>query len=175
MDFFFDKLYADLMMLVKSTELDKSVLDMCVHYLELKVFLEELSHHPKEIKNLEHQVFQSAEPRLYGPSSKTNHRIHSKYKEVRKRLYQSDSFDGTELYPRILEASKAMLSKLTDYMKDYLPGSKYWEPSEDVCQILSKLKPHNDACESVLGMNSCQGSTYWIVVNVSIKSTLKFS
>ena len=34
---FFDKLYADLMMLVKSTELDKSVLDTCVHYLELKV------------------------------------------------------------------------------------------------------------------------------------------
>ena len=75
---FFDKLYADLMMLIKSTELDKSVLDMSAHYLELKVFLEELSHHPEEIMNPEH-VFQS-EPRLYGLSSKTNHRIHKTYK-----------------------------------------------------------------------------------------------
>ena len=149
---FFDKLYADLMMLVKSTELDKSVLDMSAHYLELKVFLEELSHHPEEIMNPEHHVFQS-EPRLYGLSSKTNHRIHKTYKEIRRRLYESDSYDERELYPRIQEAYKAMVNKLTDYMKDYLPGGKYWEPPEDVRQILSKLKPHNDACESVLGMN----------------------
>ena len=149
---FFDKLYADYMILVKSTELDKSVLDMSAHYLELKVFLEELSHHPEEIMNPEHHVFQS-EPQLYDPLLKTNHRIHKTYKEIRRRLNESDSYDEKELYPRIQEASKAMVSKLTDYMKDYLPGGKYWEPSEDVKQILSKLKPHNDACESVLGMN----------------------
>ena len=46
-----------------------------------------------------------------------------------------------------------MVNKLTDYMKDYLPGGKYWEPPEDVRQILSKLKP---ACESVLGMIGLQ-------------------
>lgn len=149
---FFDKVYADLMMLVKSTELDKSVLDMSTHYLELQVFLEELSHHPEELMNPEYHVFQS-EPQLYGRSSKTNHRVHKSYKEIRRRLYQSDSFDEKELYPRIQEASKAMVNKLTDYMKDHLPGGKYWEPSEDVRQILSKLKPQNDDCESVLGMN----------------------
>jgi hypothetical protein len=149
---FFDKRYADLMMLVISKELDKSVLDMSAHYLELKVFLEELSQYPEEIMNEEHQVFPS-EPRLYGTSLKTNHRTKRDYKEIRCKLHQSDSFDETELYPRIKEASKVMLCKLTDYMRDHLPGGKYWEPPEDVKQILDQLKPHNDACESALGMN----------------------
>ena len=157
---FFDKLYADLMMLVKSTELDKSVLDMSVQYLELKVFLEELSHHPEEIMNPDHHVFPS-ESRLYESSSqKTNHRINIKYKDIRRRLYQSDSFDEIELYPRVQEASKSMLSKLIEYMKDHLPGGKYWEPPVDVKQILAQLKPHNDACESVLGMNDWLTTIY---------------
>ena len=51
-------------MLVKSKALDKSALDMNVHYLELKVFLEELTQHPQQIMNQKYQVFPS-EPRLY--------------------------------------------------------------------------------------------------------------
>ena len=61
----FEHLYSDLMMLVKSKALDKSALDMNVHYLELKVFLEELTQHPQQIMNPNYQVFPS-EPRLYG-------------------------------------------------------------------------------------------------------------
>ena len=60
----FEHLYSDLMMLVKSKALDKSALDMNVHYLELKVFLEELTQHPQQIMNPNYQVFPS-EPRLY--------------------------------------------------------------------------------------------------------------
>ena len=60
----FEHLYSDLMMLVKSKALDKSALDMNVHYLELKVFLEELTQHPQQIMNQKYQVFPS-EPRLY--------------------------------------------------------------------------------------------------------------
>ena len=43
----FDQLYADLMMLVKSKDLDKSVLDMNMHYLELNGFLEHLEDNPE--------------------------------------------------------------------------------------------------------------------------------
>ena len=42
----FDKVYADLMMLVKSKELCKSSIDMNVHYGELPAFLQKLTENP---------------------------------------------------------------------------------------------------------------------------------
>ena len=45
-----------------------------------------------------------------------------------------------------------MKDKLTDYKKDQLPGGKYQAP-DDIRQILRELKPHNDICESLLGLN----------------------
>lgn len=30
----------------------------------------------------------------------------------------------------------------------------YWEPNEEVQSILSEIKPSNDACESILGLNN---------------------
>ena len=47
---FFDKIYADLMILLKNNELGKKLLDMNQHYLELLQYLEELSVHPRLIK-----------------------------------------------------------------------------------------------------------------------------
>ena len=38
------------------------------------------------------------------------------------------------------------------YTKDYLPGGKYWDPPE-IIQTIQKLKPSNDICESILGLN----------------------
>lgn len=43
---FFDKVYADLMRLLKSNELGKSLLDMNQHYLEILQFLEKISSTP---------------------------------------------------------------------------------------------------------------------------------
>ena len=55
----FYHLYADLVTLVKSRDLQKSVLDMNVHYLEIKMFLNELQRNPQEILNDEVTVFKS--------------------------------------------------------------------------------------------------------------------
>ena len=65
----FDRVYADLMMLVKSKELNKTALDMNVHYKELLDFLQRLSDTPSLIVNREHIVFPS-EPRLYSNDKK---------------------------------------------------------------------------------------------------------
>ena len=68
---FFDKIYADLMMLLKSNKLGKKLLDMNKHYLELLHYLEEISKHPRLILDPSHHVFPS-EPKLYN-NSQTNH------------------------------------------------------------------------------------------------------
>ena len=66
---------ADLVMLAKSTELEKSALDMNQHYLELQMFLQELECHPEIIMDRKYGVFKS-ENRLYGDNKKFNHRLH---------------------------------------------------------------------------------------------------
>lgn len=43
--------------------------------------------------------------------------------------------------------------KLCEYAKDYLPGGLYWNPDPHVREIMTKLKPTNDLCESLLGLN----------------------
>ena len=56
--------YADLVTLSKSNEVNKSALDMIQHYLELKLFLGEVEQHPDIMLNSSIQVFKS-EARLY--------------------------------------------------------------------------------------------------------------
>ena len=34
-----------------------------------------------------------------------------------------------------------------------LPGGKYWDPEPSVKKVLAELKPSNDLCESILGLN----------------------
>ena len=70
-------IYADLVMLSKSNDLKKSVLDMNRHYLELQLFLEEVEKYPEIVMDCQYAVFQS-EDRLYGDNNKINHRLHKK-------------------------------------------------------------------------------------------------
>ena len=46
-----------------------------------------------------------------------------------------------------------MKEKLSSYAQNQLPGGKYWEPDPDTKAILLSLKPSNDLCESILGLN----------------------
>ena len=62
----FDHIYSDLMMLVKSQKLNKSALDMNIHYLELKGFLEELTQDPQQIINPNYEVFPSEPMAIWG-------------------------------------------------------------------------------------------------------------
>ena len=55
----FYHVYSDLTTLVKSRKLDKSLLDMNVHYLELLNFLQELKLHSACIMNRSKPVFVS--------------------------------------------------------------------------------------------------------------------
>ena len=46
-----------------------------------------------------------------------------------------------------------MNAKLSSYAQNQLPGGKYWQPKPDVASVLKSLKPNNDVCESILGLN----------------------
>ena len=67
----FYHVYADLVIFLQSTELNKSMLDMNQHYLELKLFLEEVELCPDIILKMNVAVFKS-EVQLYN-SGKINH------------------------------------------------------------------------------------------------------
>ena len=148
---FFHHVYADLMVLVKSNSLNKSVLDMNKHYLELKMSLSELSFHPEHALDCTYKVFPS-EPRLY-TNEETNHRISPTACTVYQHLFSTNDWDNTLLLPRIAAAAAAMKQKMEVYKQDQLPGGQYWDPDENTKTILSQLKPNNDICESLLGLN----------------------
>ena len=143
--------YADLVMLLKSNDLKKSALDMNQHYLELSMFLQEVENHPEVVMDKDYRVFRSAES-LYGDNKKLNHRHHSKSQAVYEKLFvQSDS--GT-LYPLLAAGAVKMREKLLTYAQNQLPGGKYWNPTDpDVRRVLTELKPSNDLCASILGLN----------------------
>lgn len=46
-----------------------------------------------------------------------------------------------------------MKQKLCTYAKNQLPGWIYWDPNPKIKEILTKLPPTNDLCESILGLN----------------------
>ena len=46
-----------------------------------------------------------------------------------------------------------MKEKLLTYAANQLPGSKYWKPEPEVETVLCQLRPNNDLCESILGLN----------------------
>ena len=147
----FFHIYADLVMLAKSNSLNKSVIDMNTHYLELKMFLQELTHHSEIIMDKECNVFRS-EPCLYGDDKKSNHRLHSKSKAVHQRLFTADEFDES-VYSIVTTGAAAMNEKLQHYAMKQLPGGVYWDPQPHIKKILSELDPSNDICESILGLN----------------------
>jgi len=57
------------------------------------------------------------------------------------------------LCPLIAAGARKMEEKLADYAKAHLPGGKYWNPDPAVTAVLKTLKPNNDVCESILGLN----------------------
>ena len=140
--------YADLVTLAKSRELNKSIHDMSKHYLELKVFLDEVEKHPEVTRDREYTVF-SSEPRLYGASKKTHRH---KHEPVWDCLLDADNFNDI-LLSKLSTGAAAMKLKLMDYASSQLPGGEYWDASSDTKSVLSMLKPTNDLCESILGLN----------------------
>ena len=148
----FFHVYADLVILAKSTKLKKSALDMNTHYLELQVFLQELQKHPEIVMDQRCRVFKSEE-KLYGDDKNVNHRCHMNSKCIHNQLFICNEWDETLLYPIIANGAAAMESKLSSYAQNYLPGGIYWDPEPEIKGILAELNPSNDLCESILGLN----------------------
>ena len=68
-----------------------------------------------------------------------------------KLLDKSD--DSAGLFSLLKKGAAKMREKLCVYGKDCLPGGIYWEPDANVRAILAELKPSNDFCESIFGLN----------------------
>ena len=157
----FDKVYGDLMILIKSKEMNKSALSMTAHYEELLKFFEHLAAFPRLILDSEFSVF-SSEPRLYSESVKLNHRIEVPYVAVRKELYEpvhGVSSNEALLLELTGAVAQAMRNKISSYKRDHLPGGRYFSPDETTESILSALPAHNDIAESVFGSNDWLTST----------------
>ena len=148
----FHHVYCDLVMLAKSTSLNKNVLDMNKHYLELQTFLSEVECYPEAAMDRNHQVFPS-EKRLYGKDKNINHCLHPPYEPIEEVVFSCNETDGLFLQPLLRSGAASMNAKLLSYAQNQLPGGKYWEPDSDVASILKSLKPNNDVCESILGLN----------------------
>ena len=85
--------YADLVMLSKSKELAKSVMDMNNHYLELLCFLGDVQTSPEIVFDKTYEVFRS-EKELYGPSSTVNHRHHKNVEALYNKLFEETEDDS---------------------------------------------------------------------------------
>lgn len=142
--------YGDLYMLSKSNELSLSVLSMNQHYLELYTYLSEVETSPDVVFDPNYHVFQS-EKRIYGSNAKVNHRLNSE--AVYKELFNNIEVDCEFLTTLLSKGASKMKEKLSSYAQDQLPGGCYWEPDQQVQDILCELKPSNDVCESILGLN----------------------
>ena len=94
-----------------------------------------------------------SEEQLYGNDKRCNHRLHSMYKPVKDVICKDNEWDLSLLYPLLATGALAVKEKLCTYAQAQLPGGKYWEPEPAVADVLKKLKPDNDLCESILGLN----------------------
>ena len=74
-------------MLSKSNDLNKSALNMNQHYLELKMFLQEVENHPEVVMDKDYKVFRS-EDRLYGDAYKLIASIQSHNQCITNCLYK---------------------------------------------------------------------------------------
>jgi hypothetical protein len=68
------------------------------------------------------------------------------------QLFIQRNFDEI-LLPKISAGATFMKTKLISYASSQLPGGEYWEPDPNIITILSTIKPTNDICESILGLN----------------------
>ena len=89
-----------------------------------------------------YRVFESEE-RLY-----ENHCL----TKCEEKLFETS--DSSILYPLLASGAARMKDKLCAYAEKQLPGGEYWQPkSAAVKKILTKIRPSNDLCESILGLN----------------------
>ena len=123
---------------------------MNLHYMELKVYLEEVMKHPDVVFNQKYSVF-SSEKRLYGTDSTVNHRLKSPF--VYDALFDDLKVDVNFLQQLLVKGATTMKEKLCTYAAAHLPGGQYWDPEEEVKDVLCQLQPSNDVCESILGLN----------------------
>ena len=142
--------YGDLYMLSKSNNLDVSLLSMNKHYLELQTYLSKVESNPDIVFDPNFRMFQSEE-RLYGPDAKVNHRLKSP--AVYQRLFDKIEVDSANLTPLLINGVSKMRMKLCSYAQKQLPGGCFWNPDQKIKDILCQLKPSNDICESILGLN----------------------
>ena len=142
-------IYADLYMLSKSNDLGLSALSMSQHYLELQTYLSEVQKDPDVVMDPNYHVFPS-EGRLYG-NNKVNHRLKSQ--AVYQKLFEPGELDSSGLNSLLVAGASKMREKLCSYARDQLPGGRYWDPEPSVKDVLRQLKPSNDVCESILGLN----------------------
>ena len=99
-----------------------------------------------------YEVFQD-EKRLYGLSSTVNHRRHKNVESVYSKLFKERGDESSTLHPMIITGATKMKEKLLSYAEKHLPGGIYWNPEPAVRKVLTELKPSNDFCESILGLN----------------------
>ena len=142
--------YGDLYMLSKSNDLGSTVLSMSYHYLELRTYLSEVEKSPEVALDPRYQVFRS-ETRLYDLQSQSNHRLQSA--GIYQKLFEEAKTDNEILTSLLVKGASSMKEKLQSYAKDQLPGGRYWDPDENVKRVLCQLRPSNDVCESILGLN----------------------
>lgn len=109
----FHHVCSNLVMLAKSATLNKSVLDMNQHYLELKLFLQEIERDPEIAMNLDYTVFKS-ESRLYGPNKEVNHWLHNLYICTEQKVF-TELPDKTTVYSLLVVGASAMHEKLSVY------------------------------------------------------------
>ena len=66
------------------------------------------------------------------------------------KLFEPSEGDSTNLYPLLIAGAAGMKEKLCTYAGNQIPGGNFW-----VCvrKVLAELKPSNDLCESILGLN----------------------
>jgi len=94
------------------------------------------------------KALQVSEQKLYGNDKRCNHRLHKIMTIVADSLFEA-------FLETLLKAgASATMEKLNSYAVNQLPGGLYWEAQAEVGQVLSLLKPSNDICESVLGLNN---------------------
>lgn len=79
-----------------------------------------------------------------------NHCLHPMSKAIYK---EPTEIDCAVLCPLLVAGAIKMREKLCTYAQDYLPGGTYWSPEPELKKVLTELKPSNDLCESILGVN----------------------
>jgi len=82
---------------------------------------------------------------------------------VHKWLFELQENYDDALYPSLVGRATKMKKKLCTYAMHQLPGGMYWNPKDPIIkEQLAELKPSNDLCESILGLNDYLATKFLI-------------